>query len=206
MIRTILFDMGNVLVHFSHERMCRQIAEVCGVPTEIVRESLLKKGVQWDFERGRQTEEEFFRQCCDEFGVTKDPTLEEFRHAASDIFTLNASIVPVLDALKSRGHRLVLISNTSISHFEFVRREFDVLSRFEDFVLSYEVGVLKPDREIFEAAARAIECAPAECLYTDDIAPYVAAGREFGFDAELFTTTEAFTAALQRRGLSLTSI
>lgn len=203
MIRTFLFDMGNVLVYFSHDRMCRQIAELCRVPVETVKKSLLSEGRQWDFERGFMTEAEFLRQCCADFQAATIPALKDFVHAASDIFTLNASLMPVLDALKQQGHRLILISNTSISHFEFVQRTFDVLSKFDDFVLSYEVGALKPDRKIFEGAAEKIGCLPAECLYTDDIVPYVEAGREFGFQAEVFTTTENFLDALQKRGVSL---
>lgn len=201
MLRTFLFDMGNVLVHFSHERMCRQIAEVCGVSTDVVRKSLLSEGLQWDFERGRMSEEDFLKLCCRDFQATKTPSLEEFVHAASDIFTLNASLMPVLNALKRQGHRLVLISNTSVSHFEFVKRTFDVLAKFDDFVLSFEVGALKPDREIYIAAAQKIGCLPEECLYTDDIQAYMEAGRDFGFQAEVFTTTEKFVDDLRKRGV-----
>src|SRR5690606_14878171 len=106
--------------------------------------------------------------------------LEKLRHAASDIFTLNEPIVPVLDALKARGIRLVLLSNTSAFHFEFIQRRWDVLQRFDDFVVSYKVGAIKPEPAIFEAALRAIHCRPHECFYTDDIPAYIEMARRFG--------------------------
>lgn len=205
MIRTFLFDMGNVLVHFCHQRMCRQIAELAGADESEVRDLLMRGSLQWDFERGLLTEEEFFLELQERLGFPEGVTQEELARAGSDIFTLNVSLVPVLDELKGRGHRLVLLSNTSKSHFDFVRREFDVLSRFDDFALSFEAGAMKPERRIFEAAAAKVGCAPEECFYTDDIAAYVEAGRSHGFQAEQFTTTDAFVEQLARRGMRLES-
>ena len=41
MIRTCLFDMGNVLLHFCHERMCAQIGGLCGRTAAEVRALLI---------------------------------------------------------------------------------------------------------------------------------------------------------------------
>lgn len=198
-IRTCLFDMGNVLVHFCHERMCAQMGALCGRTGEEIRRLVLESGVQWDFERGRHTEDEFHRAF--QQAVQQTVPLEELRHAASDIFTLNESIVPVLDALKARGIRLVLLSNTSAFHFEFVQRRWDVLQRFDEFVVSYKVGAIKPEPAIFAAALRAIRCRPDECFYTDDIAAYIAMARRFGLQAEVFTDVTALREQLAERGI-----
>lgn len=200
-IRTFLFDMGNVLVHFSHERMCAQIGRLCDRTGPQIRSLLIESGLQWDFERGRLSEAEFHRRM--EQVVAGRMELAELVHAGSDIFELNEPIVPVLRQLKSRGCRLVLLSNTSVSHFQFVFRRFGVLDLFDDFVLSFEVGALKPQPEIFEAAVRKIACQPAECFYTDDIPEYVAVGRTYGFQAEVFTDVPALVEHLQRRNIAV---
>jgi putative hydrolase of the HAD superfamily len=205
-IRTFLFDMGNVLVHFCHQRMCRQIADLAQTSEEIVRDLLMRGSLQWDFERGLLTEEEFFAELRGRLQFSAEITREEFVRAGSDIFTLNASLIPVLDELRALGHRLVLLSNTSVSHFEFVQNEFDVLSRFDDFVLSFKVGAMKPERRIFEVAGMKIGCPPEQCFYTDDIAAYIEAGRSYGFQAEQFTTTESFVGQIGHRGIRLESV
>lgn len=200
-IRTCLFDMGNVLVHFCHERMCRQMGALCGRTGEEIRRLVLDSGVQWDFERGRHTEDEFHRTF--QQAVQQTIPLETLRHAASDIFTLNEPIVPVLDGLKARGIRLVLLSNTSAFHFEFVQRRWDVLQRFDDFVVSYKVGAIKPEPAIFEAALQAIHCRPHECFYTDDIPAYIEMARRFGLQAEVFTDVPSLRAQLAERSVVL---
>ena len=201
MIRTCLFDMGNVLVHFCHDRMCRQIGALCGQTGPDIRKLLFDSELQWKFERGRLSEREFHAELSRL--VAAELVFEALVEAGSDIFQLNEPIVPILETLKAKGKRLVLLSNTSVSHFEFVRRRFDVLRHFDDYVLSYEVGALKPEREIFEAALRKIECAPEECFYTDDIAAYIAAAREHGLEAEVFTTAEALREHLATRGVEV---
>lgn len=199
MTRTMLFDLGNVLLFFSHERMWRQIAEVLDVPPGDVREILFESHLEADFERGHVGETEF-RQCFERLaGHTVD--VEVLRTAASDIFELNAPIVPLLDRLRSAGIRLVLLSNTNETHIQWVKRKFDLLDRFDDFVLSYEVGALKPEAAIYEAALTKIACRPEECLYTDDLAGHVEAARRFGLDAELFIDVETLRGQLRERGL-----
>lgn len=201
MIRTCLFDMGNVLLHFSHEKMCEQIGVLCGLTGLQIRELLLDSGMQLDFERGRMSEPDFHRWLTAK--VACEMALDSLRFAASDIFVLNEPMLPILDFLKSSGVRLVLLSNTSVSHFEFIRERYDVLDRFDEFVVSFLAGAVKPEPPIYEAALRAIRCEPAECFYTDDIPLYVETGRRYGLQAEVFTDAAALTGHLSARGIDV---
>jgi putative hydrolase of the HAD superfamily len=200
-LETLLFDLGNVLVHFSHDRMCRQMAEVCGTTTAELRSQLIDSGLMWDFERGRVSAGELIARL--ESSLARSIDAERLATAASDIFTLNAEILPVLAAARRRGLRLVLLSNTSPWHYDWVRTRWDVLEFFDRLVLSYEAGAIKPEAPVFEAALRAIGCPPGACFYTDDIAAYVARGREFGLQAEVFTSVPELRAQLATRGLEL---
>lgn len=201
MIKTLLFDMGNVLVFFSHERMCANIGRLCGRTASQVRTLLFDSNLNTEFESGRFTEQEFHARW--QMLTERDIEFESLVTAGSDIFELNAPIVPVLDALRTQGFRLVLLSNTSISHFRWVSRQFSVLDRFDDYVLSYEAGAVKPDPAIFAAALRAIRCEPDECFYTDDIAAYVAEGRRHGLQAEVFTGVPTLLEHLAARGIEI---
>lgn len=201
MIDTFLFDMGNVLLHFSHPLMCAQIAAVCGTSPEEIRRLLFDLKWENEFERGELTEAQFQARLENHF--QRAISLPDLARAASDIFTLNAPMIPILQSLRRQGKRLVLLSNTSISHIEFIRREFDVLDYFDDCVLSYEVGAMKPQPEIFQAALQKIHCEPDRCFYTDDIADYIAAAGHYGLQADLFTTAESLAVQLARRGVQI---
>jgi FMN phosphatase YigB (HAD superfamily) len=198
-VRTLLIDLGNVLLFFSHARMCAQIAAVCQAPVGELEQILFKEQLQRRFERGELSEVEF-RQVL-ESALGRPLDAEALRTAASDIFTLNEPMVPLLDRWKHAGYRLVLLSNTCVTHYEWVRRHFDVLNRFDHCVLSYRVGAAKPEDAIYEAALEVIECPPADCFYTDDIPEYVERGRAFGLHAEVFRDVPTLRRQLEQLGV-----
>lgn len=198
-IRTCFFDMGNVLVFFSHEKMVRNIAELCGWSEAQTKTFLLDEGRQWKLERGDITEEQFHEDFCQAAGRLID--MDALRLAAADIFWLNESIVPVLQHLKSAGRRLVLLSNTSVTHLRFIEQRFNVLDLMDDRVTSFEAGAMKPEDRIFEVALSKANCPPENCFYTDDIQPYVDKGSSFGINARLFTNTDSLKQHLSELGL-----
>lgn len=199
MLKTIIFDMGNVLVHFSHDRMCNQIGALCGQCGGDIQRILIDSGLQWDFERGRMSPQELHLQVAELLGQELD--YDAVRVAASDIFLLNEPLVPVIDELRRQGHRLVLLSNTSEWHFEYIWERFDVLQRLDAHVLSCRVGAIKPEPAIYEAILKEIRCAPHEAFYTDDIAKYVETGRTYGLHADVFTDVPALRGHLAKHGV-----
>jgi HAD superfamily hydrolase (TIGR01509 family) len=201
MIKTLLCDLGNVLVFFCHEKMCRQIAEVCGVTQGDVQRHLMQSDLQLRFERGEISEEQLHASLESIF--QKPIPFRELVRACSDIFELNASMIPVLEQLKERGIRLVLLSNTCISHIRFIREKWNFLDLFDHLVLSFKVGAAKPEEAIYRAALEHLEATPQETLYIDDIPSYVEQGRQFGLNAEVFTTTARFVETLRTYGISV---
>lgn len=202
-LKTILFDMGNVLVFFSHEQMCRQMADACGCSEAELTRQLMVSGCQADFERGRIDERELHSRFEALFQRPID--FDSLCEASGNIFQLNVSIIPVLEELKRRGLRLVLLSNTCSTHVRVIRRNWNVLDYFDHLVLSYEVGAVKPESGIYQAGLDAIQCHPGEALYTDDIAEYIATGKSYGLNAVQFSTTERFVSDLRRYGVEIPS-
>jgi glucose-1-phosphatase len=199
LLKTILFDLGNVLVHFSHALMCEQIGAVLNRTGTEARSFLIDSGLMWDFERGKISEAELLAAVERDSGFRVEAVALSM--ACSDIFQLNEPIIPVIESLKRQGLRLVVLSNTSRWHIQWIRQKWDVLDHFDQLVLSYIVGAIKPEPMMYEAALKAIHCRPEECFYTDDIPAYVARAREFGLHAEVFTDVESLVRQLAERGV-----
>ncbi len=203
-IETCFFDMGNVLVHFSHEKMCQNVAAATGTSLQQSKEILLGSGLQWQLERGEITEEQF--HAAFEEHVGHSVNFEALKLAAADIFWLNDSIVPLVTELKQLGMRLVLLSNTSVTHLDFIHQNFSILEHFDAFTTSYEAGALKPEPAIYEDALGKANCRPEQCFYTDDIEDYVLQARTFGIHAEVYTETDRTRSALIALGVGLTDL
>ena len=84
MIRTFLFDLGNVLVHFSVERMCRQMAAVCNCSEKRVYDLLFDSGLLDKLEIGQISEDDAYREFTEALGAQVDR--EQLDLAACDIF------------------------------------------------------------------------------------------------------------------------
>jgi putative hydrolase of the HAD superfamily len=200
MPKFLYFDLGRVLLHFSVDRMCRQMAEVAGVEPAAVSSALFQGDLQNRYERGEISSAEFHEAFCLATGARAD--YAALTRAGSDIFEFNASILPVVSQLRAAGHRLGILSNTCQSHWEHCLARFHVLAEdFQIYVLSYRIGAVKPYPEIYHEAARMAGVRPEEIFFTDDMEANVRGARAVGFDAVHYTSTRQLAAGLRDRGV-----
>jgi glucose-1-phosphatase len=204
--RFLYFDMGNVLLSFSHERMCSQMAAVAGVDAEAVRRVLFDetpelRSLQWQFERGELDTEAVYEAFCNAIGSR--PERAALYAAASDMFAELPESVALVRRLHAAGNRLGVLSNTNPVDFEFARERFSFLRDcFELAVVSYEAREMKPHRAIYEHAARIAGTAPHEVFFTDDREDNVVGAIEAGFDAVQFTSAAKLADDLRARGVA----
>jgi HAD superfamily hydrolase (TIGR01509 family) len=203
--RFLYFDMGNVLLSFSHERMCSQMAAVAGINAETVRRVLFDetpelRSLQWQFERGELDTEAVYEAFCNAIGSR--PERAALYAAASDMFAELPESVALIRRLHAAGNRLGVLSNTNPVDFEFARERFSFLREcFELAVVSYEAREMKPHRAIYEHAAKVAGVAPHEVLFTDDREENVVGAIEAGLDAVLFTSVTQLEGDLATRGV-----
>ena len=199
-IRSVVFDMGRVLVHFSHDRMFEAMGQVCGSTGQQIRDWLWDSGLQQRFERGEIDAQAVREELERRAGCAIDQ--DALMRAASDIFTLNEPLLPLIDRLKEAGYRLVVLSNTCPPHVEWITRHWDVLERFDACVFSYEVRAMKPEPEIYRVAVAESGCEAEECFFVDDLAENVEAARREGMCGAVFVGVEPLRVALIDAGVA----
>jgi putative hydrolase of the HAD superfamily len=199
--RYIYFDLGNVILSFDHAIACRQMAQAAGADTDQVHQYLFDSGVQWAYERGEMSSNAFCEQFRDRFDTTADD--QTLLWASSEMFEMNAAVVPVVALLSAAGHRLGILSNTCEAHWLHVSSgRYRILSSyFEDYILSYEVGAMKPEPQIYQAAIESAGCAAGEIFFMDDRIENVAGAKKAGLDAVHFTSSHQLIQDLLARGV-----
>ncbi|MGA2621642.1 MAG: HAD family phosphatase [Thermoguttaceae bacterium] len=196
----IYFDLGKVLVDFSIEQLCKQMGAVAGIEPARVAEAVFSGGLQAQYESGRISSREFYLAFGRLTGTRPDH--DALARAANDIFTLNASLLPVVAQLGQAGYRLGVLSNTCEGHWEHCFRRYAILRQsFSVYALSYRIGACKPDAAIFRKAVEMAGCPPEEIFYTDDFPAHIAGARSVGIDAVQYTSTPELVAELRGRGV-----
>jgi glucose-1-phosphatase len=197
MIKTVIFDIGNVLLLFSHEKMLLQFSELLDVPFAALKQKIVIEKLLYEYELGNITTEEWIQAIT---SLSKRPPSKElFLNAMGAIFHENFPLTSLIPLLKKQGIRLILLSNISEAHFDYIRRAFEFPHAFDDAVLSYKVRSSKPQKEIYHAALKAADAEAYECFYVDDIPEHVRAAKELGLDAVIYESVEQFKKALEDR-------
>ncbi len=196
----LYFDLGKVLVDFSVDRMLEQIAAVAGITAETVRAAVLGGELMRRHESGRLSSRQFYEAFC--AATDSRPDYDALAAAASEIFTLHLPMLPLAAQLCQAGYPMGILSNTCPTHWEYCFSHYRIVAEgFAVHALSFRIGALKPEAAIFHAAAELAGVRPEEIFFVDDIAEHVAGARAVGFDAVQFTTAEALSAELHRRGI-----
>jgi putative hydrolase of the HAD superfamily len=198
-IKTILFDLGNVIIPFDFRLAYAKLQPLCNYPVTELPDRMRGGGLVRRFESGQIGAEQFVR----EFSAVLELNIsyDEFCDLWTSVFLPEPLIQESLLVSLGSRHRLLILSNTNPIHFHMIQANYRLLKHFDHYVLSYEVGALKPAREIFEHAIAQAGCDAGECFFTDDLAVNVEAARKHGMDAVQFQSSAQLENELKVRGL-----
>jgi len=177
-IKTILFDLGNVIIPFDFKIAYARLAEHCGCRTEEIPARIRATGLVAPFERGEIAAEPFVRELSTALGLKL--SYQQFCDWWSCVFLPDTLMPEELLADLAGRYRLLALSNTNPIHFSMIQGAYPVLRHFDEFVLSYRVGAAKPDAKIYLAAIERAGCGADECFFVDDLAVNVEAARARG--------------------------
>lgn len=188
MIRTVIFDIGKVLIDYDWDRYIHTLFQ----DEELIRlqnSVIFGSGLWQEFDRGVMTDEEIIDRM-----VEKAPTCEKEIRLSLDrlggcVFRLDYAI-PWVREVKGLGYRVLYLSNYSKRLRDANPEVLDFLPEMDGGIFSYEVKLLKPDAAIYRAICEKYELTPAETLFLDDTAENVAGAESFGMHALQFKSYE----------------
>ncbi|HEU0119428.1 MAG TPA: HAD-IA family hydrolase [Bryobacteraceae bacterium] len=200
-LKTIIFDMGNVIIPFDFRKGYAALEARSGMPVGEITERIRASGLVPELESGRMEPRPF----VEAMNQTLDARLSyaEFCEIWSSIFLPHTLIPEDIVTRLRENHRVMVLSNTNAIHFEMLWEAYPILRHFDRLILSHEVKALKPEPAIYAAALAEAHAEPAECFFTDDVAAYVDGARLAGMQAEQFQGYEKLLDDLRGRGVNV---
>ncbi len=171
MIRAIIFDCFGVLAKNGTLEQFYQT-----LPSDIDYAALHAINHQYDAKQ--ITKQEFLYRMRDLTGHEPE-MLEELVDTKS---LKNTALLRYIRELKS-SYKIGLLSNIAT---DWVRESFltpEEQELFDEMVFSYEVGITKPNPEIFEIICSRLAVSPDEAFFVDDIDSNVAGAKQAGLQA-----------------------
>ncbi len=185
MIKNIVFDFGQVLVHFNPDYMTEQYITAkddLRLVSDIVFDRLY-----WDkLDSGDISDDEVVE-------AVKKRLPERLWEPAEKIYRNWIYNIPEIEGMRSIVEKLYntpninlyLLSNISKGFAEH-KDEIPILKHFENCVFSAVCGYTKPHREIYEYLCSTYSLTPSETLFIDDNINNINGAIDFGINGYLF--------------------
>jgi putative hydrolase of the HAD superfamily len=187
----VVFDLGNVLLPINLDLTYAALASFTHYfSAEEIKYTTEQESLWFPYESGliscaqfRDTIRTRFQMECSDV---------EFDHAfAALLLDFPTDVVSLIDEVKSR-FPVYLLSNTSRIHSHLFLQEESLFSKFNTIHLSYEMGVSKPDKRIYQQVVDANALYDHRIIFFDDNSSNVQSANEFGWEAILIDPKLSF--------------
>lgn len=193
-IKNILFDFGGVIISLSKRNAIAKFKEIGFLEIEQYLGEFRQKGIFLDYETGKLSPKEFY----DSFRKIGNnaATNEQIDDAwKSFLIEIPQYKYELLKELRSK-YNVLLLSNTNPSIERWMRSsEFSSTGEtidcfFNKCFMSFEMGVAKPDEEIYIKLIDESKIKPSETLFLDDGLENIEVAKKLGFQVYLANQDE----------------
>jgi FMN phosphatase YigB (HAD superfamily) len=204
-IRTIIFDIGRVLVGVNISRAQTGLAKGLSLsPKELW--SAIEKDPRWmDWQEGRMPPHAWHLNLTSRLGMSMDfANFTTVWNSALDPEPIHPN--SFFEEL-AKKYRLGLLSNTDPIHVAKLESGYEFFRYFpaETRTYSCAIGASKPNPVIFREALRACKAKAEETIYIDDIAAYAEAAQRLGIQGIHFQSKEQLELDLKALGVHVKS-
>ena len=194
----MVFDLGNTLIRFDHNISAAKIAGAFNIDLKKVYDTFFDSDITRPFERGELSPEEFHAKASDLFSM--ELSYDEFVDIWNDIFWEDRDMCALARRLK-KSYKLMLLSNISVLHYEHIRKRFNIIDIFDEVILSFQVGAIKPERKIFDEVVRRAGGDKEKLFYIDDREDLIKAALELGIDSIRFESVDTLRDTMKKKGI-----
>ena len=187
-IRAVIFDYGDVLCRRAPAEDFAAMAKIMGITPERLIQRYMQNRLEYD--RGDVTPEEYWQEFARENGRTLSAAeIAEIDERDLDLWW---HVDPVLmdwtARLRARGIKAGILSNMFLGMAQKLRR-VAWAGQFDDYTLSSEIRVTKPDPRIYLHSAKGLGVNPSAALFLDDREVNITGARAVGMEGLLFQNT-----------------
>jgi epoxide hydrolase-like predicted phosphatase len=188
-VRAVVFDIGGVLEVPTDINLDGRWERRLGLRPGKFFDRLRRSGLGRDANLGRISEADFAQALGRLYGLDESAT-EELLAELWDWYSgeLNTEMADYFQRLRPR-YRTAILSNAAAGGRREEERRYGFSAMADVLVYSYEVGIEKPDRRIYEITCERLGVRPSEVVFLDDLEVNVVAARQVGMRAVRFQST-----------------
>lgn len=177
-IRAVMFDLGGVLLRTEDPQPRVELSRRFGISREDLEKLVFGSDVSLKAELGQVDPEAVWLHAQKKLRIANDE-MSAFQDAFWAGDRLDEGLLALVKSLRGM-YRTVLLSNAWLDMRKNVARRFGGLDAFEMQIFSAEVGLRKPDPQIFQHVLDLLGADPEEVVFVDDFSENILAARKLG--------------------------
>ena len=197
MKKTLIFDVGGVLIGYRWKEMFMYDFGLSDEDAEELGRRIFDDPIWPDFDRGAVDVDSLVEHYCEKHPDSAQYFKRLF-YENDKMATEREAVWEKMAQLKDRGYTIYILSNYSEYLFKKHTGHLPFRKIIDGGVVSYEVGAVKPESEIYEKLLAKYDLDPAECIFYDDIKKNVEAARAFGIESHLVESEEELLKELEQ--------
>ena len=179
----LIFDIGNVICKWDPWTLVERLFETSDQQQEALQ-SVIQHQDWVELDKGLLDVEQALTNAVARCSLDKEALRQVYLETPVSL-TPYPTVVNALKDLRSRGYPIYALSNMQRHSWHWLYPRYDFWSLFDGIVVSYEIGLVKPDQEIFEYMTGRYGLDPADSLFLDDMQVNVDAARRHGMQCIL---------------------
>ncbi|HGQ2816946.1 TPA: HAD family hydrolase [Streptococcus pneumoniae] len=179
----IIFDLGNVLIEWNKEKISSKICKN-DLEYNLFNKFVFQSNLWIDLDNGKISLEFLENQLIDEMGHQYQDQIHELVWNWFNYVDLYDEVYELIKQLKKKNFQIYVLSNTSsIFHILLDSVLSKVSSVLDGYVISCEVKMMKPQKEIYLSLVNKYQLDIKDCIFLDDLEENVEAARTLGIKA-----------------------
>lgn len=187
-VRNVVFDMGGVVLDWNPDAILEALYP-SAAQRALLKAALFEHADWLELDRGTLTETEALARVTQRLGRSA-PKLDGLFEAVRASLIPKPGTLALIERLARRQVPLYVLSNMPVDTYAYLRERHDYWRAFRGIVISAEVRMMKPDRDIFEHLLERYALKAGETVFIDDLPRNVEGARAVGFETVLFRDAE----------------
>jgi putative hydrolase of the HAD superfamily len=194
-IQCVIFDFGGVIGYPHDKERVKKMAKLVEMPMKEFKKEYFHHRIAYD--AGVIDKYTYWNRItgkCLELKKVDELVKEDYQSWTR----INYNVVELIQSLKGKVQKIVLLSNINIDAKTYVKEELELFEMFDAVYCSCDLKLMKPHRDIYEYVIESLRVLPEHCVFIDDIQENIIGAKEAGLHGIMYENYEQLKEKLRQ--------
>jgi len=189
-IKAVVLDLDGVYFENDTKVFIDKLKNTFDLTENQIKEVYFKSSQMSDYKSGKIDGKQFWDWAIKTWEIQTD--MDIIIKMLLSSYSVKPEVQDYVKKLRNKGLKTAICTNNFPERLNGLKQEFKLDLFFDVIITSFEIGVTKPNKEIFDKLSDALSCTPCEIIMSDDRDDNIKTLQKLGFKALRYTNWKTF--------------